>query len=156
MNLTQKQLRIQSRADKTLSFGCIITLKQESDYRHNHEMIFCWEWDRWDKYFLSNWDDAFNLYPYRFEDLFIEDNEGEAECLHKIIWHPMTRGRLSYLYLRHRNYDWAKESFDKLKAMFWFSDHNLIQKTILERPEELQDLVIEFLECLPDNSCIAE
>jgi hypothetical protein len=110
-----------------LSFWCIVKIVEWDIVR----ITKCaWWWIYYDNYL----------------DFFDEWN------IEKIIWHPMTRGRLCFLSETHTEY---VREWNSLRDYFMYNSI-LYQQTVLERPEELQDLVIEFLECLPDNSCISE
>lgn len=132
MNLTPLQLQIQQRTDKTLSPNCMI--KQDTI-----------------AFIVPSIDkEKSGLITILRNGVLLVASEQMIE-LNKtieIIWHPMNWGRLSYLYLRNRNYEWVKDEFNKLKSAFWFYEHKYIQQTVLERPVELQELVLSFLNTL--------
>jgi hypothetical protein len=93
----------------------------------------------------------------------------EINTITNIIWHPMTRGRLCYLEKQRQLEDvWMIDLFSKTeqlqtkvwhkrvdmiwketekardKVWFYFQSHpSTLQQTVLERPEELQDLVFK-------------
>ena len=66
-----------------------------------------------------------------------------------IIWHPITRWRLCYLYWSMPIQKRTEEVYEKFNAMqlhFILPDNTeLLNQSILERPEELQLLVRDFL-----------
>ncbi len=70
--------------------------------------------------------------------------------------HPIDRGRLCYLYKTKDDDEDPLERWDRYWYDTWYkmldyvnSNPILMTKTVLERPEELQDLVIDFLQTLP-------
>jgi hypothetical protein len=91
-------------SDKTLSFWCIVVLRNnEKDFRNNKKMIYCESQDRWDKYFLKEfWSNIMPLYPYNFEDLFKEDeNLDKIPVNLEIIWHPVMINRIEWYFLKN-------------------------------------------------------
>lgn len=144
MKLTDKQLKIMEWSDKTLSFGCIIL------QCNRHSRITAVQ-DEEDYFFLQTEMDGNELYGsdddgyllWWYKNLWFET----CESLDDIIWHPMTRGRLCYLY---------DESGENIVSLGILAEIRVklkkekdTHKTVLERSEEVQDLVIAFLETLP-------
>lgn len=136
MQLTEKQLKVQQWADKTLSFGCItkygIYLGKWYEWWWPNSMWYTHkeEWDtRNIDYPRCSLDNCSHLEEYR-------------------IWHPMDYSRVLYLWL----ISWLKDklSFEFSKMMDYIEENIIVlNQTVLERPEEFIDLVIAFLETLP-------
>lgn len=126
MQLTNLQLEIQKLwADKTLSFSCIILSPEWNIYTVTS--IINWY------VFLKEW-----TLPFTIDKI-------------EIIWHPITRWRLCYLRQTDKSEDtvvnWVKQKMEKWINLCWNFENNpeLYNQTILERPEELQLLVRDFL-----------
>ena len=128
MQLTPLQLEIQQRADKTLSFGCIVQVAN-----------CAWRKEEWDMYWWHHLMRVGN--EKREETSFLEWIITTKEVIESY-WHPMNWGRLySFLY----SHNCALE-FVTLEQEF--KKYNAYQQTVLERPVELQELVLAFLNTL--------
>lgn len=128
MQLTPLQLEIQQRADRTLSFWCIIQTK---------------EWIA-RIYKVDGSDPARTLY-------YIDQkpNVVKRATWLKVIWHRMNRWRLFYLLINPKSISQeSQDSFDKIVS-FLSREPKRYQYTVLERPIELQKLVLKFLLTLP-------
>lgn len=129
--MTELQLEIQNLwADKTMSFWCLI--RQQSHARKPvKELAYYWIDASWD-------------WQWKVSDSW---NIKESECI--TIWHPITRWRLCYLYWSMPIQKRTAEVYEKFNAMqlhFILPDNTkLLNQTILERPEETQLLVRDFL-----------
>lgn len=67
-----------------------------------------------------------------------------------IIWKPFDYGRYIYLKLSHPNK--ILSSIHREIENYFDSNRELYQETVLERPEELNQLILEFLESIyPDK-----
>jgi len=125
-------------ADKTLSFGCILKDQFRYYYVWAEDRVFC---------YVSDWMQAGYTDDYRDE---------------QIIWHPITWWRLCYLRRKLMEINKnitdiktiAKEVFSKEERVnkarmcidsYFFGNPSLYNQTILERPEELQLLIKDFL-----------
>lgn len=143
MNLTKTQLYIQERADKTLSFWCIVWSKDISLYwdiieywKVNIVWTFTKDSNSVIKSFCVMNQYTENLHRFNFEN---DVNN------YTIIWHPMTYGRLMYL---ARMNDVELPLFEDLFAIF----PEYYQCTLLGRPGELCEMVLKFLESLPKKT----
>lgn len=135
--MTDLQLEIMRLwADKTLGFGCMVGISDTYyDAQKNKETNI---WNRVKT--LSNdiieWDYIVIWWTIKNKIL-------------QIIWHPITRWRLCYLYWSMPIQKRTEEVYEKFNAMqlhFILPDNtHLLNQTILERPEELQLLVRDFL-----------
>lgn len=71
------------------------------------------------------------------------------------IWHPMTYWRLCFIrYNKVLNYEQMLDAKKAIDLFYVLDEHfksspSMMQCTVLERPEELQELVLSFLESLP-------
>lgn len=134
MELTPLQLKIQKYADRTLSTWCLIYEKIESKrnvvvYINSFDVEDdtqqdCVNYLSWDQVKTTNW--------WRL----VADN---------ILWHPMSRGRLCFLWTIEQNKNFLMNNArNKMTRWFW-KNLSMYQKNILERPEEIQKLVMQFL-----------
>lgn len=148
MELTPLQLQIQEYADKTLSFGCIVNVSNDY-YPKSSQMIFWWLDKSKDKIRLYKGDGTFDLYGYDFSVLFTVDYLWLEEPMEElVIWHPMNWGRLCYLWVM----DWFSEKEESYAVIDYFTEHKeCYQQTVLERPVELQEVVLKFLVTLQKN-----
>lgn len=65
-----------------------------------------------------------------------------------IIWKPFDYGRLSYLFLANSNYLEEKVAIER----YFVRDIKMLQQTVLEWSDELNNLILEFLESIyPDK-----
>lgn len=127
MGLTPLQLECQKLwADKSLSFGCMI-LMQDDDY----DLCI------WRITWLHNWLDY----------VFTTDIWVIWEAIENY-WHPIRYDRLCYLYLNSVKI-WKISSLSVWRFISvqenLESNIELYNQSILERPEELQLLVRDFL-----------
>lgn len=145
MQLTEKQLKIQEYADKILSFGCIVQ-PSFTTRRVKIAKILAHFWGG-DYRVIERIDTSKNAEEYENDFWHCEFHDYENWSFY-IIWHPMNRGRLFYF---HKKSNGSSEQFKYFDEMFNYFNQNLdcYQQTVLERPEELQDKVIAFLETLP-------
>lgn len=124
MKLTDKQLKIQEYADKTLGFGCLIYNEEREQYWYivSDENTYLPSIDRWISWYYNN----------------------------KIIWHPMDYSRLDYLHRENKD-NWYFDHLQAWEEILWYvsDNHEILLQTVLERSEEFIDLVITFLETLP-------
>ena len=158
MQLTEKALRCQELgADKTLSFGCMISYTYKS--KKYIECIVWQDYEYTDSLSLMRkyWCNADSL---RIWNLKTDQNTMVASSEHfdkykdlreytykidNIIWHPLNRWRLWYLHRsNHDRKEW--NAFDKMLNAF-NKDVDLFQKTIIDRQhnDELMDLIEAFL-----------
>lgn len=141
MKLTEKQLKVQQRADKTLSFGCLIEkfsywwpiIAKVINHTEPQAMADTWDYteDRIDIRDEYDWNST------------ITDWEEWKD--YTIIWHPMTRWRLNWLLNKKLTHEW--------EDMMLYIDNNpdIMIQDIFTWSEEFTDLVIAFLETLPKN-----
>ena len=123
MQLTQLQLDIMKWSDKSLTFWCIL-----------------WCDNVYKRYIRT--DDWWHHTCVDFDDViwwFYWFNEPE------IIWHPMSRGRLCYLWLLQTCEKW---SIQEDIYHYFIGNEDLYQQTVLERDEETCKLVLSFLNTL--------
>lgn len=129
MIITELQLKIQERSDKDLSFWSIV-------------------FDNWKYWVICHVDVDwyYHLSHYFWNSAGVGHIE---ECDN--IGHPMTYWRLCYLYesidsIKDKSvaeYPWLKVRVAMGKEPVSYG------KTVLERPEEIQNLVLLFLQSLP-------
>lgn len=161
MNLTPMQVEIMKRADKTLSFGCLI----------------CSE--RFDWVHLSVYISEDKAYKDLCSIMTYFDNYATSWCnkenIVEIIWHPMNWGRLCYIEKQSQFENvWLVNLFSQTEQlqtgvwhkrvseigketqkardkvfMYFHTRMDTFQQTVLERPVELQQLVLDFLLTLP-------
>lgn len=136
MQLTEKQLKIQEFADKTLSFGCIV-LHNTGDFYNKYS---------WQFYtFIEKTDELLNSHSkkefYKLKSVKIPI---DSEML-QIIWHPMTYSRLLYFMTIYKDCDLLTDHI----VEYVLKNPNVLNETVLERPEYLLDRVIDFLDTLP-------
>jgi hypothetical protein len=135
MELTEKQLEcMRLGADKTLSLWCIYKYKS----REELSIIYPNEYERFD--------DKWNLWR-TYKDFWLYNNDDNDEMVssseYEIIWSPINWWRIMYLY---RTTDWVDYP---LKIEKYIENNRLcFNQTILDRPEELIDLVLSFLQSL--------
>lgn len=136
MNLTPLQLEIQQQADDTLSFWCIVKPLHKVS---KAPVIYLWSNNKWTYYWKTiTTNDKFAR--IEFED-------------YDIVWHPMNWGRLCYLLSKLDTVEQSEKRFASKKAL-WEVERRLgnnkeyYQKTVLERPEKLQLLVLAFFKTL--------
>jgi len=141
MKLTEKQLEcMRLGANKTLSFGCMALVSSKGSaeqhfYYIDEDLVFS---DR-------NWVEDMCRDP-RIRGIWWVDVDSKRAEIIDIIWHPITRWRLCYLY------QW-KQSTETIKIIFQinnmlYKQPIMYQQTILDRPEEIIDLVLSFLQSL--------
>lgn len=190
MQLTPLQLEIQQRADKTLSFGCLLKnidctvwYKPMEYGTYITARPFAWTgcaifWDnrevvvpnvgtadmqQWE---LTVHDIVYDI-TYRIEQWKEQKWDFNTWCKGiEIIWHPISRGRLCYLYFNLRNSKEKRNKFVLWKtnaevvkiydnydwlSVFFQDNEMLYNKTVLERPVELQSLVLSFLKTLQNE-----
>lgn len=136
MELTPLQLEIQKLwADKSLNFGCIIEAKFISWSLWYYTICELWDYVYW---VVQTWINKW------FERVYLE-SESILDTKYEIIWHPITYSRLSYL--RSTNQPLSIPSWATRNAILVSFQNNpeLYNQSILERPEELQLLVRDFL-----------
>jgi hypothetical protein len=139
--MTSKILRCQELwADKTLSFWCMLNRKT-NDWCETIYYVLdrCTFWSR--RYWISS-------VPFWSMDLeFDEDMISRWSWdIYEIVWHPITYWQICYIrYTNINKIYWIE--FLKI-CEFLEKDVELYKKTILERPDELVDLVLSFLESL--------
>lgn len=129
--MTDLQLKLMEWADKTLSFGCKIISKADL-------WLTITEVDNGIVYFMEI------SKRYTVEEIL------QSKMI-KIIWHPYWWERLNYLYMIQNN-KISRESvrlFDKIYMSCLDKNKELILKPCIDRPEEWQRFVLEFLESLP-------
>lgn len=131
MQLTPLQLQIQERSDKTLSFWCLLDIKTLWDYDVSD--VPYWVLRAISDCDFIYWNEVFD---------FLDNTSFK----YTIIWHPMNRWRLCYLY---KDIKWYNEPWRYMFHYFKQVDNNCCQQTVLERPVELQELVLNFLLTLP-------
>ena len=137
MELTELQLEIQKLwADKTLSYGCIVKSKtDQSIYEYNtyfpEDIII-----RVDEYQVFTINDLLDWDVIRTIE--------EFDDIYKTIWHPITRWRLCYINSKIKTSPEKRKMRDEITYNFKLNPE-LYNKSILERPEELQLLVRDFL-----------
>lgn len=136
---------LDNRVIKWQGFGTVI-----DGYPKNKPRLFI-EWDE------VYWEDTHLRWGY------IKWKGNTSTTLNKnlyrrkaIVWHPMNRARLTYLRITKcslHSPEAVKKSepyFNDLHDYFYNNEETLIQ-TVLDRPEELQDKVIAFLDTLPKD-----
>ena len=129
--MTELQLKIMERADKTLSFGCLLENEYSDDLLYWY--TYLWEW-----------------HSQREQMMFNRDNKSyDYDLKMKIIWRPYWFERLIYLALNH-SIDNPNEQYIAVDN-YICSNTSLLLKPCIDRPEEWQQLVIEFLETLPKS-----
>lgn len=147
MQLTDKQLKIMERADKTLSFGCIVQ-PSFTTRRVKIAKILAHFWGG-DYRVIERIDTSKNAEEYENDFWHCEFHDYENWSFY-IIWHAMNRWRLCYL--RWINNTNVRSNSDERKFMMMsMATPEYLQQTVLDRPEELQDKVIAFLESLPQD-----
>ena len=67
-----------------------------------------------------------------------------------IIWKPFDYGRLSYLYFTKAEDDISMSTYGKVEA-YMMKNKECYQQTVLERPEELSLLILDFLQSITDK-----
>lgn len=135
MQLNSLQLECQKLwADKSLSFGCL--------YNYHNVILQIYPNN-------SQWFDDFGMLRQTYKDFWVYDNSDNDKLVdsdkYEIIWHPITYSRLCYLYMINTNItEYSADLWFKVREYF---NKELIymDKNILERPEELQLLVRDFL-----------
>jgi hypothetical protein len=132
MKLTEKQLECMILgADKTLSFGCLV-LPNDVEERERLDWIET----------VENFQEAIWRQPAEIET--IEGNCYELNEF-RIIWHPIRYWMLRYLAeINKVSLPWFDGIFEVYPELY--------KQTILDRPEELVDLVLQFLKSLDKNS----
>lgn len=132
MQLTEKQLKIQEFADKTLSFGCMIMFR-----KHVCKVL----WTHKNQFFGDKELIDYIGFPCpldRCSDYVVSD-------INEIIWHPMTYSRLLYFMTIYKDCDLLTDHI----VEYVLKNPNVLNETVLERPEYLLDRVIDFLDTLP-------
>lgn len=135
MKLTPLQLEIQQQADKTESFWCIIELNS----------------------LIYRLDTRYEIYTYRetWEKYIHQEGQWmmhETRCKeYNIVWHPMNWGRLCYLAETCQNKSDVNASL-QMQFVFRKQYTECMQQTVLERPVELQQLVLDFLLTLTNDN----
>lgn len=142
MQLTEKQLKIQEFADKTLSFGCIVLRLLHDDEQWNRVYNLCYLLDFEEVRIAGQ--KNFCMADLVKKEINNETNDDRIT----IIWHPMNRGRLCYLRWIN-DIDVTNSDERKFMMMTFMDNPKYLQQTVLDRPEELLDLVIAFLDTLP-------
>jgi len=150
MNLTDLQLDIMKLwASKELSFGCICEFVTKQYY---DKYIVMYQWISWKEKIFAEY-----ISLEKDMNWFYDTDWG-----FEIIWHPITRWRLCYLRRKLMEINKnitdiktiAKEVFSKEERVnkarmcidsYFFGNPSLYNQTILERPEELQLLIKDFL-----------
>ena len=135
--MTDLQLKIMEYSDKTLSFGCRVII---ADYAYNDKQWQMYWWYRnatiWNEKLQDN---------YILQDWFIS-----RFVVTSIIWHPYWFERLMYLQRSNELNVYAIGS--RLRIQKYIDDNQeLLTKHCIDRPEEGQKLVLQFLETLPKN-----
>lgn len=137
--MTDLQLEIMRLwADKTLSFGCIVEISDTYYDAQKYKETNIWNRVKTLSNDIIEWDYIVIWWTVKNKIL-------------QIIWHPITRWRLCYLNnkinIANINIDLAIDISNKFNAIETKLNNNpsLYNKTILERPEETQLLVREFL-----------
>lgn len=137
MQLSEKQLKVQQRADKTLSFGCI--------YRR-------WEWYETIYPDPNTWFDENGELWETWQDYGLYENSDNdylvPKDMREIIWHPMTRWRLCYLWLKWLDKDIHNNARSNMMD-YMENNIDIFQQTVIEWDEKFTDLVLAFLETLP-------
>lgn len=149
MNLTPLQVEIMKRADKTLSFWCIVNYLDKIHFLVDTNCLVSYDGKR--------------MYENEYDYKYITNKD------YKIIWQPMNWGRLCWLFFWLRSDTEKRNEFvsykknkqekiedfrniwDKLSLYFSFNP-NLYNKTVLERDIETQELVLSFLNTLWKDS----
>lgn len=138
MNLTPLQLECMKLwASKELSFGCLT---------NNWQYIYLCKWDTFPNAVMKLYED--NEEDLKFRWPFPQTTQNNYSHDY-IIWHPITRWRLCYLYWSMPIQKRTAEVYEKFNAMqlhFILPDNTeLYNQTILERTEEVNKLVLDFL-----------
>lgn len=137
-NMTDLQLKIQQRADKTLSFWCFIS------------------WDNW----ANKWFECMVRVDYEWWERFIVTESWMELWLnaptwyykkYEIIWHPMNRWRLCYIVRVCHEKKIDHTMFDRVSEYHMKYDSEVLQWDVLTRPEDFQKRVLAFLESLPSD-----
>lgn len=157
MELTDLQKQImQLWADKSLSFGCLIV---DKNHRSNSDELLLMQVVWYSESNLQWYPDLlYRQSPYahytqernwinhilneRMDYRFKNENTGELR--YEILWHPITYSRLCYLMEISRTAKKHRDMFRNILQTF-NSNTKLYNQSILERPEELQLLVRDFL-----------
>lgn len=133
MQLTPLQLEVQQRSDKTLSFWCIL--------KENSFSVIV----------TSISDDSGLISILRNRVLLVATEQSiKLNKTIEVIWHPMNWGRLCWLYrtsMRRKPDNKIISEFVDLETRFDVV-FDCYQQTVLERPIELQELVLAFLKTL--------
>ncbi len=153
--MTELQLKIQKRADKTLSFWCFVWIREYTDeYTEAWLNEMGWQGEtsliRVGSYdYETDYQNIIEVYESTWE--IIEDYIDSIE----IIWHPMNYWRLCFLLTNDVELNTREWDIEKRKQLQYYMDINrwTFQQTILEWPVEMQKLVLGFLETLPEGIC---
>lgn len=142
MQLTEKQLKIQERADKTLSFGCIVQ-PNFSIRKVKIAKILAHFWG-WNYRVIERIDTSTNAEEFEKDFWHCEFSDYENWSFY-IIWHLMTYSRLLYFMTIYKDCDLLTDHI----VEYVLKNPNVLNETVLERPEYLLDRVIDFLDTLP-------
>jgi len=142
MELTDLQYQIQKYSDKTLQYGCLIKYPQEWD---DSVLTFCAIYDdTGDTQTLSY------LNPDREMTDEINDFDDSVEI--EVLWKPVDWGWICYLYTTRDNDDnplewWDRHGYSLRYNLLEYAKQNPIvqTRTVLERPVDLQIIVLDFL-----------
>lgn len=129
MIITEKLLKIQERATEHWRIWSIAYWREQWHYPD----VYCFVWPN-EVYYDNDW--------------CILHWEQE-----KNYWMPMNRWRLCYLWLREIYSLREYTAWDKYESMEEVFRQNIeaYQQTVLERSDEIQSAVLEFLSCLPKD-----
>ncbi len=143
MQLTPLQLEIQQWSDKTLSFGCVINT-------HHKRKPRTWSNKQYTQdIYVSRSTKSYFYYSCPIDWPYIGKPRYKSDTI-EVIWHLMGYWRLCYLFEQRQHYVDMSWEDARANVSNYFQDNFLVyQQTVLERPVELQELVLKFLLTLP-------
>lgn len=140
--MTELQLKIMDRADKTLSFGCEVMFLWTTSY--------IWENTFVERTYERTLTDKYGIHFYDWYDEYWPLKENTRN-FNKIIWHPYWFERILYLHWQKLPPSNSQQAINFQKIIYYIKEKN--QRPLLEKctdwDEEWQQIVLDFLLSLP-------
>lgn len=141
MQLTPLALQLLEYSNKDLKFWCIYSVTCDLNWSITHEEIRI----MLDKY--DDLEDDFSWDNIEYFDLCSIESYEQANIVH-IYWNPFWRWHICMLFVKQEvQWFWYKIDIEKLQSHF-NRNPDLYDMDCLSRPEETQQLILDFLNSL--------
>lgn len=129
--MTELQIKLFERARKDLSFGCIVKCRNE------HSIPEYWNFIK--QTFPKNW---LSKFYYKID----WDSTTYYSSIFQVLWYALTRWDIDRYALTYLDwYLWFATDYQEMKDYITEKNPEILRQTHLERPEEFNKIVLEFL-----------